>query len=92
MIPVEGAPIDKLVADNHGRSDYVKPKEPIESKVSSLYAKIKNPVMTKLKVTLEGLRMRETYPKSVGDLFDGYQVMVVGRYDAGDAKKLPKAT
>ena len=38
--------LDKLVAENNGRSDYVKPKEPIEGKVGSLYAKIKNPVMT----------------------------------------------
>jgi Ca-activated chloride channel family protein len=41
-------------------------------------------------VSLRGLKMREMYPRSVGDLFDGDQVLLVGRYDAGDAKKLPK--
>ena len=82
--------LDKLVADNNGRSDYVKPKEPIESKVSSLYTKIKNPVMTGLKVSLRGLKMREMYPRSVGDLFDGDQILLVGRYDAAGARKLPK--
>jgi len=79
------------VAENRGRSEYVKPKEAIESKVSSLYTKIKNPVMTGLSVSLEGLRLREMYPREMGDLFDGDQVMLVGRYDAGDARKLPKA-
>ncbi|HUS90372.1 MAG TPA: VWA domain-containing protein, partial [Phycisphaerae bacterium] len=83
--------LDKLVAENRGRSEYVKPKEAIESKVSSLYTKIKNPVMTGLSVSLEGLRLREMYPREMGDLFDGDQVMLVGRYDAGDARKLPKA-
>ena len=81
--------LDKLAADNNGRSDYVKPKEPIERKVSSLYAKIKNPVMTGLDVKVQGLRAREMYPREVGDLFEGDQLVLVGRYDAGDAKKLP---
>jgi len=81
--------LDKLVSENHGRSDYVKPKEPIEAKVSSLYAKIKNPVMTGLDVSLRGLKVRDMYPRQVGDLFDGDQILLVGRYDADDAKKLP---
>ena len=81
--------LDRLVNENNGRSDYVKPKEPIEAKVSSLYNKIKNPVMTALEVTLKGVRMRDMYPRSIGDLFDGDQLVVVGRYDAADVKKLP---
>ena len=80
--------LDRLVQDNGGRSDYVKPKEPIESKVSSLYAKIKNPVMTKLAVKLQGVRLRDMYPRDVGDLFDGDQIVLTGRYYADDAAKL----
>jgi len=83
--------LDKLVQQNRGRSEYVKPAEPIESKVSSLYAKIKNPVMTGLSAELRGLKLRDLYPREMGDLFDGDQILRVGRYDAGDAKKLPKA-
>ena len=82
--------LDKLVAENNGRSDYVKPKEPIEGKVASLYSKIKNPVMTGLDVSLHGLRVKDMYPRQVGDLFDGDQIVLVGRYDADDAKKLPR--
>ncbi len=80
--------LDKLASQNAGRSEYVKPAEPIETKVSSLYAKIKNPVMTGLSVKLDGLRTRNRYPRDVGDLFDGDQLLLVGRYDAGDARKL----
>jgi len=57
--------LDRLVADNRGRSDYVKPTEPVETRISSLYAKIKNPVMTELKVTIAGLRLAFEYPVSV---------------------------
>jgi Ca-activated chloride channel family protein len=82
--------LDKLVAENNGRSDYVKPKEPIEAKVGSLYSKIKNPVMTGLDVSVNGLRVKDMYPRQVGDLFDGDQIVLVGRYDADDTKKLPR--
>ena len=83
--------LDRLVGQNGGRSDYVKPKEPIEAKVSSLYNKIKNPVMTNLKMTLRGVRLRDLYPRDLGDLFDGDQIVVAGRYDCKDARKLPAA-
>jgi len=81
--------LDRLAGENHGRSDYVKPNEPIEAKVSSLYAKIKNPVMTNLTARIEGLRLKDMYPRQLGDLFDGDQIVLVGRYDARDAGKLP---
>ena len=83
--------LDKLVGENNGRSDYVRPNENIESKVSSLYAKIKNPVMTGIKVRLEHLGVRDTYPREVGDLFDGDQILLVGRYRREDLSKLHRS-
>jgi len=77
--------LDKLVRDNKGRSDYVKPGEPIETKVSSLYNKIKNPVMTSLKIDLQGIKLKNMYPRQLGDLFDGDQIVVVGRYNCQGA-------
>jgi len=79
--------LDKLALDNKGRSDYVKPGEPIEAKVSSLYNKIKNPVMTSLKVDLHGIKLKDMYPRQLGDLFDGDQIVVVGRYNCQGAEK-----
>jgi Ca-activated chloride channel homolog len=76
--------LDKLVGDNGGRSDYVKPKEPIEGKVSSLYAKIKNPVMTNLKLKVADVGLLDMYPRDMGDLFEGDQIVVAGRYRASD--------
>ncbi len=81
--------LDKLVLENNGRSDYVKPGEQIKAKVSSLYNKIKNPVMTDLAVSLQGVRLKDVYPRKIGDLFDGDQLVLAGRYDCGDLKKLP---
>ena len=81
--------LDKLVLQNGGRSDYVKPAEPIEAKVSSLYRKIRNPVMTRLEVALQGVRLHQRYPRDLGDLFEGDQMIVTGRYAARDVASLP---
>ncbi|HSW46113.1 MAG TPA: VIT domain-containing protein [Phycisphaerae bacterium] len=73
--------LDRLVLDNRGTSGYVKEKEPLEAKLSSLYAKLKNPVMTDLAVKFSNVRTTMTYPQTVPDLFDGDQIVLAGRYD-----------
>ena len=80
--------LDKLAAENHGKSAYVKKKEPVGPKITALYSKIKNPVMTGLKIKLQGVRIRDGYPREIGDLFDGDQIVLAGRYDWRDADKL----
>ena len=80
--------LDKLAEANQGFTDYVKPNEALEVKISALYTKIKNPVMTDLKLTVQGVTLRDHYPRTLGDLFDGMQLTVVGRYDAKDVAKL----
>ncbi|MCK4851413.1 MAG: hypothetical protein KAT11_08680, partial [Phycisphaerae bacterium] len=84
--------IDKLVAENQGLSDYVKPGEPLEAKVSNMYAKIKNPVMTDIQISLAGVKLKQIYPRVIPDLFDGSELLVVGRYDASDVQELPKGS
>ncbi len=80
--------LDKLANENRGRSDYVKPDEPIEAKVASLYAKIKNPMMINLAVKLQGVKLYDIYPRELGDLFEGDQLVVTGRYSASDVTAL----
>jgi len=82
--------LDKLAAQNHAKSGYVKKNEPVGPKITALYSKIKNPVMTGLKVDLQGVRIRDEYPRELGDLFDGDQIVLVGRYDQHDAQKLDR--
>jgi len=80
--------LDMLVRDNRGMSDYVKPAEPLEAKITGLYNKIKRPVMTDLAMSFEPVRVRMTYPDELPDLFDGGQIVLVGRYDKGGRCKL----
>jgi len=80
--------LDKLSVENHGKSDYVKPNENIESKISSLYARIKNPVMTDLQISVSGAGLQDIYPRQLGDLFEGDQLLIVGRYAHSGTKTL----
>ena len=80
--------IDNLVKANRGLSDYVRPKEPLESKISRLYDKIKKPLMTDVAVSFKGVRSKMTYPQELPDLFSGGQIVLVGRYDKGGRSKM----
>jgi Ca-activated chloride channel family protein len=80
--------LDKLVRENFGQSEYVRPDEDIEDRVSKLYNRIESPVMTDVEITFdfdevkteEGKPVNRVYPKGSFDLFAGQQLVVVGRY------------
>jgi Ca-activated chloride channel family protein len=87
--------IDKLVRENFGQSEYVRPNEDIEARVAALYGRIGAPVMTdvNLQFDVEGVTaasgqpVNRVYPRKVYDLFAGEQLVIVGRYQKpGDAK------
>lgn len=71
--------LDNLADENKGRSSYVQPAENIEAKVSALYNKIKNPVMTDVTTDIEAFKLTERCPVETGDLFEGDQLVQVGR-------------
>jgi Ca-activated chloride channel family protein len=74
--------LDKLADDTRAVCTYVRPAEDIEAKVSGLYAKISNPVLTDLKLeATNGIAVNiERYPTELPDLFHGTQLVVMGRY------------
>ncbi len=67
--------------DHHGQSSYVRPTERIDEVVSSLYQKISSPVMTNVKLNIDGVTLDSLYPtQPLPDLFAGNQLTIVGRY------------
>ena len=82
--------LDKLAEDSRGKSDYVKPKEAIETKISALYNKIRNPVLTNVTMEIKGVKMRDVYPHHLGDLFEGDQLVAVGRYRVEDNDRMER--
>jgi Ca-activated chloride channel family protein len=77
---VNTALLDKLGTDNGGISDYVQPKEDLEVKVSSFFAKVSSPVLADLELDLGAVETDAVYPRKIGDLFKGRQAVVIGRY------------
>jgi Ca-activated chloride channel homolog len=93
--------LDKLVRENFGQSEYVRPNEDIEDRVGKLYARIESPVLTGVRLqfvfdqirTEEGTPINRVYPKDSFDLFAGEQLVVVGRYrKPGVAKVVVQGT
>jgi Ca-activated chloride channel family protein len=78
---VNATMLDQIADQSRALSTYVRETEDIEAKVSGLYAKISNPVLTNLKLEVgNGVRLSEVYPPHLPDLFHGTQLVVLGRY------------
>ena len=75
--------LDRLSAGNSGTSEYVKPDEDIEAKVGRYYAKLTAPALYDIRVELSGKDVNRAYPRDIPDLFDGGQLILVGRYREG---------
>ena len=88
--------LDRLSRDHRGQSVYVRPNENIEASVATLYRKIGSPVLTDIVLNVEfdtvvpastTPLISRTYPRQLTDLFQGEQLVWVGRYrQAGAAK------
>src|SRR5262249_26008856 len=79
---VNASMLDQLAESTRAVSTYVRETEDIEVKVSALYGKITNPVLTNLKYEVTGgIKLNEVYPPQLPDLFHGSQLVVLGRYD-----------
>jgi Ca-activated chloride channel family protein len=78
---VNASMLDRLAEQTRAISTYVREAEDIEAKVSGLYGKISNPVLTNLKLTVgPNVKLAEVYPPQLPDLFHGTQLVVLGRY------------
>lgn len=86
--------LDKLARVNHGQSEFVQPNENIEDRVSRLYRRIESPVLTDVKIEFamdeanNVSPVNRTYPRENYDLFEGEQLVLVGRYRKPGAVKV----
>lgn len=77
--------LDRLSGQNKGVSEYVKPEEDIEVKVSGFYSKVSNPILSDLSLEFKGIKVEDMYPREIPDLFKGSQLIRFGRYSgSGD--------
>jgi len=72
--------LDRISEVSGGTREYVTPSEDIEVKVTGFFNKASSPVLSHVSVDLPGIKTADVYPRAMGDLFKGQQVLVVGRY------------
>lgn len=80
--------VDEIAHSTNAVSEFIKPKEDIELKVSNFYHRISSPVLTNIDLAFGTVKVGEVYPKKLPDLFRGGQMTVVGRYKTSGATAL----
>ena len=84
--------LDKLTEQTKAASQYVRPQEDLELKVSSFYNKINNPVLSNPSLEFSDVvHVSKLQPSVMPDLFKGEQLAVLGRY-TGSGSSLIRLT
>jgi Ca-activated chloride channel family protein len=79
--------LDALALENRGESDYIAAQEKIEAKIAPYFDKVGSPMLTDVKVRIEGVETSDIHPRRNADLFKGGQIILFGRYEgSGDAQ------
>ncbi len=79
--------LDRLSAAGRGSTQYVQPGEDVEAALGVLAAKIRHPVLTDLEIGDAPVELTEVYPSTLPDLFSGEELVVFGRYRAGNRER-----
>ncbi len=80
--------LNAMADGHHGAAQYVEPSENLETALSGFYRKIKSPVLSDVKITYDGVEVKDVYPREVKDIFAGSQVLLIGKYKTSGAAKL----
>jgi Ca-activated chloride channel family protein len=72
--------LDMLARNHRGASAYVRPGQSIQEEVSAFYAKVSTPVLADISLDFGGIKVEDTYPYPLPDLFAGTQLILTGRY------------
>ncbi len=72
--------LDRLATEGHGSAEYVAPNADIETAMGDLLGKIQHPALVNLRIASAPVRLVQTYPAALPDLFYGEELVVFGRY------------
>ena len=72
--------LDRMAEEGSGTSDFARDGKDFELKIGGFFDKVANPVLSDLALDLNAFGAYDEYPKKLGDLFKGAQLVVMGRY------------
>lgn len=85
--------LDNLANQTKGFRTYLDETEDLEFKISRLFAKVNNPLLTDLTLKVEGVRFQQRTPHQLPSLFKGQSLLVMGTYQGnGPAKVILSGT
>jgi|APLak6261675434_1056106.scaffolds.fasta_scaffold01768_2 Ca-activated chloride channel family protein len=72
--------LDRVADEGAGVADFARDGRDFEVKIGGFFDKVSNPVLADLALDLSAFGAYDVYPKRLGDLFKGAQLVVMGRY------------
>ena len=72
--------LDRLANAYTGRPTYVQPGENLELVLGDFFSVISQPVLTNLRLTLPDAGVTEQFPATLGDLYNGQQLIIAGKF------------
>lgn len=72
--------LDSLSSRLVGSSHYVTPDERIDTEVQRLFERVATPVLTDVRISIEGIEARDLAPADIPGIFAGHQALLTGRY------------
>ena len=78
---VNSALIERLAVEGRGTAHFVRAGENVERPVSLLASRLTNPVLTNVRVTVDGVRLSRVLPSGTVDIFAGQDLVLLARYD-----------
>ena len=72
--------IEQLALEGHGTAHFVRNDESVERTVSLLATRLTAPVLTNVRVQVDGVRLSQVLPSGPIDVFAGQDMVVLARY------------
>jgi Ca-activated chloride channel family protein len=79
--------IERLAVEGRGTAHFVRAGENVERPVSLLASRLTNPVLTNVRVTVDGVRLMQVLPAGSLDIFAGQDLVLLARYE-GDGNAM----
>ena len=74
--------IEQLALEGRGTAHFVRPEESVERAVELLATRLRQPLLTDVRVTIAGdVRLSRVYPSGPQDIFAGQDLVLLARYD-----------
>lgn len=77
---VNAALIEQLAVEGRGTAHFVRSGESVERAVSLLATRLTSPVLTDVRVSVDGIRLTQLHPILPQDLFAGQDLVLLARY------------